>query len=189
MDGAAGGSAAAPGPPSRRRRLTLLTWSVVGLVWGLDQVTKALAVANLTGSDPVPVVDGVLQLRLLYNPGAAFSFATGMTWLLTVVAVVVVVVVVRMSRRTGSLAWALALGLLLAGATGNLTDRLFRDPGFARGHVVDFIEWPGFPVFNVADAAITCAAALIVLLSLRGIPLDGGARDAPAGTADRCARG
>lgn len=187
MDDAAVGSTAAPTP--RRRRLTILTWSVLAVVLGLDQVTKALAVAHLTGSDPVPLVDGVLQLRLLYNPGAAFSFATGMTWLLTLVAVVVVVVVVRMSRRTGSLVWAVALGLLLAGATGNLSDRLFRDPGFARGHVVDFIEWPGFPVFNVADAAITCAAALIVVLSLRGVPLDGGPRPAPAGAADRGARG
>ncbi len=188
MDGAAVGSAAALAP-RRRRRLALLTWSVLAVVWALDQVTKALAVEHLSGSDPVPVVDGVLQLRLLYNPGAAFSFATGLTWLLTLVAVVVVVVVLRMSRRTGSLAWAVALGLLLAGATGNLTDRLFRDPGFARGHVVDFIEWPGFPVFNVADAAITCAAALIVVLSLRGVPLDGGPRAAPAGAPERGARG
>lgn len=185
MDAAALGPAAAP----RRRRLTLLTWSVLAVVWGLDQATKALAVAHLSGREPVPVVDGLLQLRLLYNPGAAFSFATGLTWLLTVVAVVVVVVVVRMSRRTGSVAWALALGLLLAGATGNLTDRLLREPGFARGHVVDFIEWPGFPVFNVADAAITCAAVLIVVLSLRGVPLDGGDRTTPADSPDRSARG
>lgn len=151
----------------------MVLWSIVAGVYVLDQVTKVLAVRYLTDRDPVPVVDGILQLRLLYNPGAAFSMATGLTWLLTIIAVVVVVVVVRMSRRLGSAGWAVAFGLLLGGATGNLTDRLVRQPGFARGHVVDFFELPNFPVFNVADSAITCAAVLIVLLGLRGIPIEG----------------
>jgi signal peptidase II len=136
-------------------------------------VTKALAVAALQPGEVVPVVGGLLQLRLVRNPGAAFSFATGATWVFTLIAAVVVVVVLRVSRRVRSTTWAVALGLLLAGAAGNLTDRLLRAPAVARGHVVDFLELPHWPVFNVADSAICAAAALIVLLSARGVDLDG----------------
>ncbi|GAB2683420.1 signal peptidase II [Thalassiella azotivora] len=169
--------AAAPvgDPPRRsRRRLHLVTWSIVAVVYVLDQVTKWLAVEHLTDREPVQVVGELVQLRLVYNPGAAFSIGTSMTWLLTLLATVVVVVVVRVSRRLGSRAWAVAFGLLLAGALGNLTDRFLRDPGFARGHVVDFVALPDFPVFNVADSSITVAACLVILLGLRGIGVDGG---------------
>jgi signal peptidase II len=174
--------------PPRRRGAVALLWALVALVVALDQVTKALAVRYLADRDPVPVIEGYLQLRLLFNPGAAFSMATRLTWLLTIVAVVVVVVILRMSRRLGSRAWGVALGLLLGGAVGNLIDRLARPPGFARGHVVDFIEWPGFPVFNVADSAITSAAVLIVILGMLGKPVEGkvpaGTSPAPAGSGD-----
>lgn len=147
--------------------------AVVAVVWGLDQLTKALAVDRLVEGEPVELVPGVLDLYLLYNPGAAFSLATGMTWLLTVVAGAVVVAVAVMARRLGSRAWALTLGLLLGGALGNLTDRLLRDPGFGVGHVVDFLRLPRWPVFNLADTAIVVAAVLVVVLSLRGIGVDG----------------
>ena len=102
-----------------------------------------------------------------------FSLGTGSTWLLTVVAVVVLVVIVRFSRRLGSLGWAWAFGLLLGGALGNLTDRLVREPGFGRGHVVDFIDYHDLFIGNVADIAIVAAAVLIALLALRGIGVDG----------------
>lgn len=147
--------------------------AVLAVVWGVDQATKALAVARLTEGEPVELVPGVLDLYLLYNPGAAFSLATGMTWLLTLVAVGVVVAVAVVARRLGSRAWALALGLLLGGALGNLTDRLLREPGFAVGHVVDFLRLPRWPVFNVADMAVVTAAVLVVVLSLRGVGVDG----------------
>jgi signal peptidase II len=162
-----------PRPDRRRGRLVLLLAAICATVYALDQATKALALARLTQGEPVEVLDGVLQLRLVFNPGAAFSLASGMTWLLTVVAVVVVVVVVRTATRLGSRGWAVALGLLLAGALGNLTDRLVRPPGFARGHVIDFLELPNWPVFNVADSSISVAAGLIVVLGLRGIGVDG----------------
>ncbi len=129
--------------------------------------------ALLAPGEVVPVVGELLGLRLVRNPGAAFSFASGATWVFTVIAVVVVIAVLRTARRLGSRAWALALGLLLAGAAGNLTDRLLRAPAVARGHVVDFLELPRWPVFNVADMAICTAAALVVVLAVRGIDVDG----------------
>ncbi|MEJ5944496.1 signal peptidase II [Pseudokineococcus basanitobsidens] len=146
---------------------------MVAVVYGLDQLTKALAVARLQPGDPVPLVPGVLDLYLLYNPGAAFSLATGLTWVLTVVAVGVVVAVVLVARRIGSRGWVAALGLLLGGALGNLTDRLLREPGFAQGHVVDFLRLPRWPVFNLADAAIVVGAVLVVVLTFRGVGVDG----------------
>lgn len=153
--------------------LVLLTGIAVGVL-ALDQATKALAVHYLAvGDERVDLLGSLLGLRLLYNPGAAFSLGTGMTWLLTAVAAGVVVVVVRMARRIRSTAWAVALGLLLGGALGNLVDRLVREPGVGRGHVVDFIAYADWFVGNVADIAIVAAAALVVLLGLRGTGLDG----------------
>ena len=128
---------------------------------------------RLVEGEPVQLVPGVLDLYLLYNPGAAFSLATGMTWVLTLVAGAVVVGVALMARRLGSRAWALTLGLLLGGALGNLTDRLLREPGFGVGHVVDFLRLPRWPVFNLADTSIVVAAVLVVVLSFRGIGVDG----------------
>ena len=157
----------------RRRRLITWTFVLAAAVLLVDQLTKWWAESALvSGGAPVPLVGELLQLRLIYNPGAALSIATGMTWVLTVVVVVVVVVIVRAIRRIGSTGWAVALGMLLGGALGNLGDRFFREPGFAEGHVVDFIDYGVF-VGNVADIAIVAAAVLIVLLSFRGIGLDG----------------
>lgn len=159
---------------------------VVLLVWGTDQVTKLLAVDRLVEGEPVAVVDGVLDLYLLYNPGAAFSLGTGATPLLTAFAVVVVVGVAVVARRLGSRAWALTLGVLMGGALGNLTDRLLREPGPLHGHVVDFLRLPRWPVFNVADMAVVTAAVLVVLLTLRGVGVDGSreGRDGTTGTPD-----
>jgi signal peptidase II len=162
-----------PGTDARRPRRTLWTFLVWVVVFALDQVTKVLAVANLEPGVVQPFVGTALQFHLIRNPGAAFSFATGSTWIFTVLAAAVVVVVVRLSRRLRSTAWALAFGFLLAGATGNLADRLLREPGFARGHVVDFLQLPHWPIFNVADSSICVAAVLIAILAIRGVGLDG----------------
>lgn len=151
----------------------LLFAAVAVVAYAADQVTKALAVAHLRPGVPVEVLGPVLRLNLLRNPGAAFSLATGATWVFTVVALAVAAAVVLYARRLGSRVWAVALGLLLAGAVGNLTDRLVRAPGFARGHVVDFLQLPRWPVFNLADSAICVAAVLVVLLALRGVDVDG----------------
>jgi signal peptidase II len=161
-----------PGGPARRKR-TIWTFVVWAIVYALDQVTKVIAVANLEPGVVQPFVGELLQFHLIRNPGAAFSFATGFTWIFTILAAVVVVVVIRMSRKLFSLPWALAFGFLLAGATGNLTDRLLRQPGFARGHVIDFLQLPNWPIFNIADSSICVAAVLIAVLAFRGIGLDG----------------
>ena len=130
-------------------------------------------VQHLEHRDPVRLLGGALLLNVSRNSGAAFSFAQGATIVFTLVAVVVIVVIVRTARRLDSVAWATSLGLLLGGATGNLVDRIFRAPGIGRGAVVDFIDFRVWPVFNLADSAIVCGGLLAVLLSLRGIEVDG----------------
>jgi signal peptidase II len=155
------------------RHLVRVTFAVASAVVVLDQVAKYLVVQHLEGQPPLKVLGTWLQFEYLRNPGAAFSFGTGYTFVFTAIAIAVVVVIVRTSRKLGSLAWAIALGGLLGGAIGNLLDRLFRDPGFLRGHVVDFIAVPHFAIFNIADSAIVCSAILMVILAVRGIELDG----------------
>jgi len=182
-------SDAAPQPSRPRRGLVLVLALVAVGVLVVDQVSKALAAARLTPGDPVELVGDLLRLDLTRNPGAAFSLATGMTWVLTVVALGVVVFVVRSARRLASLPWAIALGLLLGGAFGNLVDRLLREPGFGRGHVVDFIAYGHLFIGNVADIAIVAAAAMIVVLGLQGTTMDGRHQanrpsDPPADTPD-----
>ncbi|MFI8526508.1 signal peptidase II [Promicromonospora sukumoe] len=165
--------AATPSPSGSR---VLVTWTLVlaAFVLAVDQLTKWWAESALAvNAEPIPLVGDLLGLRLIYNPGAALSIASGYTWILTIVVTVVVVFIVRAIGRLGSRGWAVALGLLLGGAVGNLIDRLAREPGFARGHVVDFIDYAGYFVGNVADIAVVGAAVLIALLSLRGIGLDG----------------
>ncbi len=143
------------------------------VVLTVDQASKWWAERALADGVPRQVLGDWLQLRLTHNPGAAFSLGTGYTVVLSVVALAVIAVCVTMSRRIRSPAWAVALGLLLGGALGNVTDRIFREPGPLRGHVVDFLQLPHWPVFNVADSAICAATALFVLLSFRGVRLDG----------------
>ncbi|UJP38780.1 signal peptidase II [Cellulomonas palmilytica] len=158
--------------PTRRRRLLALLLGLAAGVLVVDQLTKAWALNALDG-ERRDVLGSLLGLQLVFNEGAALSIAEGMTWVLTLVAVVVVVVIVRVAQRIGSTAWAVALGLLLGGAVGNLVDRLVREPGFARGRVIDFIAYLDWFVGNVADIAIVVAAGLVVLLVARGIRVDG----------------
>ncbi|MGL5865928.1 MAG: signal peptidase II [Dermatophilaceae bacterium] len=139
-----------------------------------DQSTKIWALAALTPTEPVEVVGSLLRLNLVRNPGAAFSIGDGATWVLTVVSLVIIVWVAIIARTVGTRSWAVGLGLLLGGAVGNLIDRIFRAPGPGRGHVIDFIDYSGWFIGNVADIAIVGAAGLIVLLSWRGIPVSGG---------------
>ena len=168
----AAGGAALTSPPAARRGQALLG-VVAAVVLALDVVTKVLVVAELEGRRTVELLGGQLLLRVSRNPGAAFSLGQDATVVFTTIAVVVVVAVLRVSRRLGSQGWAVALGLVLGGASGNLVDRLLRSPGPARGAVVDFIDFQVWPSFNVADSAIVTGGVLAVLLSLRGIELDG----------------
>jgi signal peptidase II len=127
----------------------------------------------MQGREPIEVLGSMLKITYTVNPGAAFSVGGSLTIVLSAIAVVVAVVIVRMASRLGSVAWAVALGGVLGGALGNLTDRLLREPSPFRGHVVDWIALPNWPVFNIADAAIFVSAALMVWLSIRGVGLDG----------------
>src|SRR4051812_28923821 len=151
----------------------LLFAGVAVLGYTTDVVTKVLAVGHLSGRSPVPMLGEVLQLYLARNPGAAFSTGTSYTVALTFVAALAALVVLWVSRRLGSVGWAIGLGFLLAGVLGNLTDRIFRTPGVLRGHVVDFLMLPHWPIFNVADVCINIAAAVIILQALRGVAVDG----------------
>jgi signal peptidase II len=147
---------------------------VVGFVALLvDVLSKWLAAQELIGRDPVSIIGDFLQLRLVRNPGAAFGAGASLTPVISVVAIIATVVVVYFAFRVRHRGWAVALGLLLAGVGGNLIDRVFRDPGPFRGHVVDFFALPHWPVFNVADICIDLAAIMFAVLLIRGDRLDG----------------
>ena len=177
---AAGGAAlndsaapAGPDPAQRPRRIRLLVIIAV-TVFVADLVSKTLVVATLSHQPPLRLLGGLLTLRVLRNSGAAFSIGTSMTVVFSLIAVGVIVAILRTARRLRSIPWAVTLGLLLGGAAGNLGDRIFRSPGPFRGYVVDWIQLPHWPVFNIADSCIVCGGVLAVLLAARGIPLDGG---------------
>jgi signal peptidase II len=138
----------------------------------LDVISKAIVVATLPDRS-IELLGGLLTLRELRNSGAAFNIGNGMTLVFTVIATGVVVAILRYARKLRSLPWAITLGLLLGGALGNLADRMLRAPGPFRGHVVDWIEIPHWPVFNLADSAIVCGGVLAVLLASRGLQVDG----------------
>jgi signal peptidase II len=155
-----------------KRRIGVVV-GVALLVLALDVVTKIIVVKELSDRAPVRLLGGFLKLTESRNPGAAFSLGTSLTLLYSVIAITVIVVILRTARRIRSLPWAITLGLLLGGATGNLSDRIFRSPGLFRGWVVDWIQLPHWPIFNLADSAIVCGGILAVLLSARGLHLDG----------------
>ena len=172
-------------PPGYTRAALAVLGGTAVLAVALDQLVKVLATHQLTEGDPIRVLGGLLYLSLLRNGGAAFSFGTGFTWVFPVITLAVVGWIVWMGRRLRSVPWAVALGLVLGGALGNLADRLFRAPGPFRGHVVDMISLfapygKGFAVFNVADACLTVGVTLAVLLELGGRQRDGSRTRRPA---------
>ena len=158
--------------PTRPRRVGLLL-AVAAFVLAADVISKAIVVARMPDHQPIRLLGGLLTITLTRNGGAAFSIGTSMTIVFTAIAVGVIVYILRTARNLRSIGWAVTLGLLLGGATGNLLDRIFRAPGAFQGHVVDWIELPHWPVFNLADSSIVCAGVLVVLLALGGIRLDG----------------
>ena len=161
--------AAAPQAPQKRLRLLL---SVAAVVLLLDIVSKVLAVKLLPPGQPVSIIGDTVTWTLVRNSGAAFSMATGYTWMLTLIATGVVIGIFWMGRRLVSPWWAVGLGMILGGATGNLVDRFFRAPGPLRGHVVDFLSVGWWPVFNVADPSVVGGAILLVVLSVFGFDFD-----------------
>ena len=147
------------------RRLFATAWTI----WLFDFVTKAWALQSLS-TEPRKVIGSLLQFTLVYNSGAAFSFATGFTILFSLIALSVVIATICFAPRITSRGWQLTIGLLLGGVLGNLTDRIFREPSFLSGYVIDWIQIPHWPVFNIADSAICIAAAISFVLSMRNIP-------------------
>ncbi len=168
------------GPQPRQRLPLLLTIAVT--LFTLDLVSKVVVVQQIQPGERISLIGDFVTLVLVRNPGAAFSMATGMTWLLTLIAAAVVIGVLRIGRTLRSPLWAIGLGGVLGGAFGNLMDRLFRAPGPMQGHVVDFFSVGSFPVFNVADSSIVCGAILLVVLTVFGFEPDGTRynRNAPA---------
>ena len=150
---------------SHWKRLYAIAWAV----WLLDFATKSWALNSLDARNPVKLLGNFLQLTLYKNSGAAFSLAQGATIILTFFAISVVAVISYYSIKITSFGWSIVLGLALGGVLGNLSDRIFRAPGYFVGHVIDWIQLPNFPVFNLADSAIVVAATLAVILSIRNI--------------------
>lgn len=147
---------------------------VAVFVYLFDQYAKYLVEENLPLGRAVPVFDELLQFTFVRNPGAAFSLFSGTTWVFAIIASAVAIFIVVFAHRIRSMAWGVLFGLLLGGNLGNLTDRLFREPGFGIGHVVDFIQIWGFPaIFNIADIAIVSSMGLFIILTIRGVRLDG----------------
>lgn len=163
--------------PGRRRVILFAVVAAVALA--ADVLSKALIVRYLPPDHPpVRLLGGAVFLQQIRNSGAAFSLGTGATVILTAVAIVVIVIILRVARRMRSAGWAVALGLILGGALGNLVDRVFRAPGVGRGHVVDWISLfaPNaeiWPIFNLADSAICIGAVVAAIQALRGIEVDG----------------
>lgn len=184
-----GAAAEATAPVSRSRRMwrVLLLLGVAAVIYIADQSSKNWVVATLPEGRAVPVLGDFLQWFFVRNPGAAFSFASGATWVFTLLAAVVVGVIVWQIKHLGSGWWAVFLGLLLGGVLGNLTDRLTREPGFPVGHVIDFISTPWMmpAIYNIADIGIVTGMVLFVGISLLGLPIDGSPRDTRARRATR----
>jgi signal peptidase II len=172
----------APDESGRVRRIGVLI-AVALAVYALDVASKLLVVATMHYGSPIRVLGPVLSLDYTRNPGAAFSIGETYTIIFAAIAVGVIVVILRLARQLYSLPWAVALGLLLGGALGNLTDRIVRAPGVFRGWVVDFIHLPHWPIFNLADSGIVVGGVLMVLLAFRGLHPDGTVEPAP--TQDR----
>ncbi|MFJ9587110.1 signal peptidase II [Streptomyces acidicola] len=168
----ADGTAGETQQPRGRRRIAVL-FAVAAFAYALDLVSKMIVVAKLEHHEPIEIIGEWLKFEAIRNAGAAFGFGEAFTIIFTVIAAAVIVVIIRLARKLYSLPWAVALGLLLGGALGNLTDRIFRSPGVFQGAVVDFIAPKGFAVFNLADSAIVCGGVLIVILSFRGLDPDG----------------
>ncbi|MGA7207117.1 MAG: signal peptidase II [Specibacter sp.] len=167
-------------PATRRRRTILLFWlGFAALAYVCDQLTKLWVTSTMVEGQTTPVIPGILQWYYIRNSGAAFSIGEDYTWFFTLIMAAVSVFIIVLARRIGSIWWGIGLGLLLGGALGNLTDRLFRPPSFAMGHVVDFISFPNFAIFNMADMGVVGGVITICILTLVGIPL-GGRKAVPA---------
>lgn len=152
-------------------RRTYLLWVIAAAGFAVDQVTKAIAAVVVEGHEPRHALGGAMTFTAFRNPGAAGSFAPRATLVFTLLAIVVLVLIARVASSVRSAGWAVGLGLIFAGAGGNLADRLFRTPGFGRGAVLDFIQFGSSGIFNLADQCVTAGAAIVLIQTFRGVPL------------------
>lgn len=160
---------------TRARSITLALYATAAVVYAFDRVTKLWVEAALAGRPPIEVVPGVLSFNYTTNSGGAFGLGRSAPWVFAGATVLVSVVIVLVSFRLDRRPVAVALGLILGGALGNLTDRVFNGPGLS-GYVTDFIDFQVWPVFNLADGAIVIGAVLLAMSSAR--------REEPEGTAE-----
>ena len=184
MQAARGASLTSDARPLQDRSRRGLVFGVATAALLVDLGTKMLVVHHFTLGEERSFLAPVLKLHYVTNSGAAFSTGSGMTAWISVFACFALGVVVFLSGKARTPLWVLAMGLLLAGVSGNLIDRFFRAPGPLRGAVVDFLELPNWPIFNVADICINVAAGLIILQSLRGVPMSGKAQDRQPSSAE-----
>ena len=171
-------ASAGPEGSGARRRLSRRTvlWSIAAIgavIAVIDQITKNWAVDSLPLLEPQPFIGEILQLTLLYNSGAAWGMGAEITPVVTCLQLVIVAGVILFAVKAVRSPWyTAALGLIMGGALGNIHDRLLREPGPFRGAVVDFLELPNWPVFNIADMAVVGGAIMIVALGLFGVASD-----------------
>ncbi|MEY3856437.1 MAG: hypothetical protein RLZZ193_86 [Actinomycetota bacterium] len=152
-----------------RTALKVRRWrTLFGVAW--DLATKIWAVENLSYRSNIKIIGEFFQLTYVRNPGAAFSFASGATVFLSLFSLLVMIAILHYSVKITSRGWAVVLGLVLGGILGNMVDRIFREPGVLRGHVIDWLQLPNWPVFNIADMAIVFAALISMVLTARNIP-------------------
>ena len=152
-----------------RPQFSRIIWLTAWTIWLFDYATKAWALIALD-NEPKKILGTLLQFTLVKNSGAAFNLAGSFTAIFSVIAVLVIATIVRYAHMITSRGWLTCAGLLLGGVLGNLTDRIFREPGFFIGHVVDWLQIPHWPVFNIADSAITVAALIAVIQTVRNVP-------------------
>ena len=148
------------------REATRRLWILIASIVVADQLTKHWALNRLSGDRTIDLV-GSLRFNLAFNRGMAFSQATGAGPVIGALGFVIVIVIVLWLRRSATGVAAVAAGLIVGGAIGNLIDRLFRGEAWLRGAVVDFIDLQWFPIFNIADSAISIGAVLMILASFR----------------------
>jgi signal peptidase II len=162
--------------------MIVLIFGLASLILLTDQISKAIVVDQMVEGETIPVLPGFFELTFVRNPGASFGLAGGMTWVFSILAFAIVVAIAIVARRIHSVRWAVMIGLLLGGTVGNLSDRLFRQPGFPNGMVVDFISTPWMmpAIYNVADICIVSSMILFGWFSILGLKLDGTREIAPA---------
>ena len=166
-----------------RARLALWLFGVAAVAFALDRLSKAWVEATLADRAPIDVIPGILRLTYTTNSGGAFGLGRSAPWLFAGATILVAIAIVIASTRLPRLGVAVALGLILGGALGNLADRALNGPGLS-GHVTDFVDFRIWPVFNLADSAIVVGALLLAIVTSRRDGATAGADDRPTGSPD-----